>query len=54
MPRLRLFAFTGTAKLNATIGRVAPAILRVLADGVPRPKPAIVEALADRHDAERT
>ena len=45
MPR----AMTGTYELNATIERVAPAILELLADGVPRTKPAIVEALAGRH-----
>ena len=45
-------ALTGTAELNATIERVAPAILALLADGVPRPKAAIVEALAGRHDRQ--
>ena len=30
----------------------APAILGLLADGVPRRKPAIVEALAGRHDRQ--
>jgi hypothetical protein len=48
MPR----AMTGTDELNATIERVAPAILELLADGVPRTKPAIVEALAGRHDRQ--
>ena len=33
------------------IERVAPAILGLLADGVPRSKAAIVAALAGRHDA---
>ncbi len=32
------------------IERVAPAILGLLADGEPRPKAAIVAALAGRHD----
>jgi hypothetical protein len=32
------------------VERVAPAILELLADGVPRSKPAIVEALAGRHE----
>ena len=45
MPR----AMTGTAELNATIERVAPDVLGLLADGVSRTKPAIVEALAGRH-----
>ena len=40
---------TGTAELNAMIERVAPDVLELLADGVPRSKPAIVEALAGRH-----
>ena len=52
MPRPKPSAITGTAELNATIERVAPAILELLADGVPRTKAAIVEALAGRHDAE--
>ena len=42
----------GSAELNATIERVAPDILALLADGVPRRKPAIVEALAGRHAGE--
>ena len=42
----------GSAELNATVERVAPAILGLLADGVPRTKPAIVEALAGRHDKQ--
>jgi hypothetical protein len=42
-------ALTGTAELNAMIERVAPDILALLADGVARPKAAIVVALAGRH-----
>ena len=42
--------FTGSAELNAMVGWVAPDILGLLADGVPRTKPGIVEALAGRHD----
>jgi hypothetical protein len=34
------------------VARVAPAILALLADGMPRPKPAIVAALAGRHAGE--
>ena len=49
MPRTKPSAVTGTAELNATIERVAPDILALLADGVPRTKPAIVKALAGRH-----
>jgi len=42
----------GSAELNAMVERVAPAILGLLADGVPRSKAAIVEALAGRHDKQ--
>src|SRR3954470_13253399 len=42
----------GSAEINAMVERVAPAILGLLADGVPRRKPAIVEALAGRHDRQ--
>ena len=42
----------GSAEINATVERVAPAILGLLADGVPRTKPAIVAALAGRHDKQ--
>ena len=52
MPRTKPSAMTGTAALNATIERVAPAILELLADGVPRTKAAIVAALAGRHDKQ--
>src|SRR5689334_23410906 len=45
------YTLTGTAELNATIGRVAPDIVVLLADGVPRRKAAIVAALAGRHAA---
>ena len=44
--------FTGSAELNATVERVAPSILELLADGMPRTKPGIVEALAGRHDRQ--
>src|SRR4051794_34444275 len=43
---------TGSAELNAMIERVASDILALLADGVPRRKPAIVAALAGRHDRQ--
>ena len=43
---------TGTADVDAMVERVAPAILALLADGVPRTKPAIVAALAGRHDKQ--
>ena len=49
MPRAKPFILTGTTELNAMIERVAPAILGLLGDGVPRTKAAIVAALAGRH-----
>ena len=52
MPRSKPSALTGTAELNATLERVAPDILALLADGVPRTKGVIVQALAGRHGAE--
>jgi hypothetical protein len=44
--------YFGSADINAMVARVAPAILALLADGVPRPKAAVVAALAGRHAAE--
>jgi hypothetical protein len=41
-----------SAEINAMVERVAPDILGLLGDGVPRRKPAIVEALAGRHDRQ--
>jgi hypothetical protein len=35
--------------LNAALERVIPDVLVLLADGVPRSRPVIVTALADRH-----
>jgi hypothetical protein len=53
MPRAASpYRYAGSAELNATVARVAPAILELLADGVPRSKAAIVEALAGRHDRQ--
>ena len=52
MPRTKSSAMTGSAELNAAIERVAPDVLALLADGVPRSKPAIVEALVERHDRQ--
>ena len=42
----------GSEAINAMVARTAPAVLELLADGVPRSKPAIVEALAGRHDRQ--
>src|SRR5690349_16435903 len=50
--RAKPATFTGSASINALIDRVAPAILRLLADGTPRTKSVIVQALADRHAGE--
>jgi hypothetical protein len=47
MPRTK--AVTGTAELNAMIEHVAPDVLTLLADGVPRTEAAVVKALAERH-----
>ena len=52
MPRPKPSAFAGSAELNAMIERVAPDVLALLADGVPRTKVAIAEALAGRHPAD--
>jgi len=40
---------SSSADLNAAIERVTPDLLRLLEDGVPRSRAAIVAALADRH-----
>ena|SRR5690349_278319 len=50
--RARPATFTGSADVNAMIDRIAPSILALLADGVPRTKGVIVAALAGRHGAE--
>jgi hypothetical protein len=53
MPRPKTFAANaGSAEVNAMVERVAPAILELLGDGVPRRKPAIVAALAGRYDKQ--
>jgi hypothetical protein len=41
--------YSSSADIDAMVARVAPAILELLGDGVPRAKKAIVAALADRH-----
>jgi hypothetical protein len=47
--KLSPYERAGSEAINATVARTAPVILGLLADGVPRSKPAIVEALAGRH-----
>ena len=49
MLRAKPSVMTGTAELNATIERVAPDVLALLADGVPRTRAAIAGALAGRY-----
>jgi hypothetical protein len=41
--------YPSSADTDAMVERVAPAILALLADGVPRSRRAIAAALADRH-----
>ena len=47
--KLSPYERAGSAEINAMVERVAPAILGLLGDSVPRTRPAIVEALAGRH-----
>ena len=42
----------GSAEVAAMVARTAPAVLELLADGFPRPRAAIVAALAGRHAKE--
>jgi Asp/Glu/hydantoin racemase len=48
----RTSSLSGSAEIEAMVARTAPAILQLLADGVPRAKSAIITALADRHPKE--
>ena len=41
--------YSSSADTDAMVARVAPAVLALLGDGVPRSRRAIVAALADRH-----
>src|SRR5690348_14898851 len=50
MPHPKPSAFTRSVDVDAMVERVAPDVLALLADGVPRPKAAIVAAPAGRHD----
>src|SRR5690242_16445805 len=47
MPNAR--TFTGSADLDAMVARIAPAVLGLLADGVPRTKATIAKAFTGRH-----
>ena len=48
----RTSSLSGSAEIDAMVARTAPAILELLGDGVPRPKGAIITALADHHPKE--
>jgi hypothetical protein len=42
----------GSEAINAMVARIAPAVLELLADGTPRSRAAVVEALAGGHDKQ--
>ena len=44
--------YTSSADINAMVARIAPSILKLLGDGIPRSRRTIVAALADRHAKE--
>jgi hypothetical protein len=44
--------YPSSADIDATVARVAPAVLALLGDGVPHGRRAIVAALADRHSKD--
>lgn len=49
--------YTSSADTHAMVARIAPSILELLGDGLPRNRKAIVAALAERHakdEVERT
>ena len=48
----RSSSLSGSAEIAAIVARTAPAILELLGDGTPRPRSAIITALADRHPKE--
>jgi hypothetical protein len=43
---------SGSAEIEAMVARTAPAVLMLLADGVARPRSAIISALAGQHPKE--
>jgi hypothetical protein len=45
----RTSSLSGSAEIEAMVTRTAPAVLELLGDGSPRPRSAIITALADRH-----
>jgi hypothetical protein len=52
MPRRKSPATASSAEVDTTVAQVTSDILALLADGVPRSKPAVVEALAGQHDLQ--
>jgi hypothetical protein len=48
----RTSTLSGSAEIEAMVARTAPAVLELLGDGTPRPRSAIITALADRHPKE--
>jgi hypothetical protein len=48
----RTSSLSGSAEIDAMVARTAPAVLELLGDGIPRPRSAIIAALADRHPKE--
>ena len=48
-PQTKSSSPSGSAEIEAIVARTAPAVLDLLADGVPRSRAAIVAALAGRH-----
>jgi hypothetical protein len=48
----RTSSLSGSAEIEAMVARTAPAILELLGDSTPRPRNAIITALADRHPRE--
>jgi hypothetical protein len=48
----RTSSLSGSAEIEAMVARTTPTILELLGDGTPRPRSAIITALADRHPKE--
>jgi hypothetical protein len=48
----RTSRLSGSAEIEAMVARTAPAVIGLLGDGTPRPKSAIITALADQHPKE--
>jgi hypothetical protein len=45
-------SLSGSAAIEAMVARTAPPVLELLGDGIPRPRSAIITALADCHPKE--